>query len=111
MIDKKKVYDALELSIFYGRQCLDQPNEEEDFYIPIIKELSKNVDETINFLEELNSEQFIYSLAILDELVEKTQSHKLIDAVRQIGKEKGIDEFYYESVIKRASCWFDDNDD
>ena len=103
MIDKKKIYYMLGLRMFYDEQGWEQPNYEKDFQIPMTEELSKNIDETIEFLEELNANNFILVIEVLDELIEKTQSHKLICAIKRIGKEKNIDEKWLNHEIELSS--------
>jgi hypothetical protein len=46
-------------------------------------------------------------LEVLDEVIQNTQSHDIINAVRRIGKEKEIDDNLLEIIIKQAECWFD----
>lgn len=109
MIDKQKVYNLLGRHIGFCESslCGMDPNPEGEFWIPMCEELSKNVDETIAFLEKLKPKDFEYTLEVLDELVEKTHSQKLLDAVRRIGKEKGLDDKQLAMEIRLASYWLD----
>ena len=87
------------------------PNIEERFWIPLSQELSKNIDETVDFLETLNAEDFLYSLEVLEEIVQNTNSKKILDEVRRIGMEKFLDlqqQQEVESRIKDAACWLEE---
>lgn len=105
MIDKNKAYELLTRHIgfcecsFYGME----PDPENDFWIPFSEELSKDVDAAIDFLEGLSSNEFKYALEALDELIEKTHSRKLLDEIKRIGIEKGIDQNTMNINIKMAA--------
>lgn len=86
---------------------LGYPNIEESYWKPLTEEFSKNIDDTILFLENLSAEEFMYAIEVLDEVIQKTKSHKLIQAVRKIGKEKKCDMDNVESRIEDAKCWLD----
>lgn len=102
MINKEKIYNIIELRKFYEERCWDQPNEDEDFWISITDELSQSIDETIDFLKELGNNDFTIVLETFEELVQQTQSERLIDAAGRIGKEKHIDEKYLEKELEFA---------
>ncbi|MDE5769566.1 MAG: hypothetical protein K2H82_09295 [Oscillospiraceae bacterium] len=110
MIDKQKVYNLLGRHIGFCESSFSgmDPDSENEFWLPMIEELSKDIDETIAFMDELDQTEFEYTLEILDELIEKTQSHKLLEVIRRIGTEKNINKTYFENSIERASCLFDD---
>lgn len=110
MIDKEKIYSLLGRHIGFvkgGYSGID-PNVEDAFWQPMIEELSKDVDETIAFIDELDQIEFQCTLEILDELIEKTQSLKLLEAVKKIGKEKHINKVYLDNSVERASYWLND---
>lgn len=88
----------------------EDPMIEEHFWIPLSDELSKNVDETIDFWRTLTVKEFEISLECLDEIIQKTQSKKLLEAVRTIGKEKSCNMKKVESRIKSAECWLEDDE-
>lgn len=110
MIDTKKAYKLLTRHISYCECSLygQEPDPENDFWIPFSEELSKDIDAAIIFLESLNPNEFKYALEALDEIIEKTHSRKLFEAVKKIGKEKHINKVYMENVIERVSCWLSD---
>ena len=83
----------------------EDPMIEEHFWIPLSDELSKNVDETIDFWRTLTVKEFEISLECL-----KKQSKKLLEAVRTIGKEKSCDMKKVESRIEDAECWLEDDE-
>ena len=83
---------------------------QELFWTPLSDELSKNVDETIDFWRTLTVKEFEISLECLDEIIQKTQSKKLLEAVRAIGKEKSCDMKKVESRIEDAECWLEDDE-
>ncbi len=109
MIDEQKIYHLL--GRYIGIREADSngmyPDPEHDFWIPMTEELSKNIDETIVFLEKLEPIEFLYTLEVLDDLIEKTKSHKLLESVKRIGKEKGIDDDVLEMQIHMASLLLD----
>lgn len=106
MIDFKETQKLIEWRIGVG----DIPMIKELFWTPLSDELSKNVDETIDFWKTLTAEEFEYSLECLDEIIQKTQSKELLGAVRAIGKEKSCDMKKVESRIKSAECWLEDDE-
>ncbi len=110
MIDKQKLYSLLGRYIGIRETSLNgmYPDPDRDFWIPMTEELSKNIDETIAFLEELDTDEFLHTLEILDDLIETTQSLELLEAVRKIGKEKGIDDRHLAMQIQIASSLLDD---
>lgn len=107
MIDTKKAYKLLTRHIslcecsFYGQE----PDPENDFWIPFSEELSKDIDASIEFLNGLDPKEFLYSLEVLDEIIEKTHSRKLLNEIRRLGAEKRIDQNTIEMSIKMASYW------
>ena len=105
MIDFKETQKLIEWGIGVG----DIPMIKELFWTPLSDELSKNVDETIDFWRTLTVKEFEISLECLDEIIQKTQSKKLLEAVRAIGKEKSCDMKKVESRIKSAECWLKDD--
>ncbi len=110
MIDKEKVYDLLGRHICFVKGGLSgiDPDVEDSFWLPMLEELSKDVDETIVLLEEFDKTEFECAIEIIDELIEKTQSHKLLEAISRIGIEKKANEVYLRESIKRASAYFSD---
>ncbi len=109
MIDEQKIHRLLARHISFREASLHgmYPDPEHDFWIPMTEELSKNIDETIVFLEKLEPIEFLYTLEVLDDLIEKTKSHKLLESVKRIGKEKGIDDDHLEMQIHLASLLLD----
>ena len=101
MIDFKETQKLIEWRIGVG----DIPMIKELFWTPLSDKLSKNADETIDFWRTLE-----YSLECLDEIIQKTQSKKLLEAVRAIGKEKSCDMKEIESRIEDAECWLEDDE-
>ena len=89
-MNKKKCNELITDRMMWNNEyCLgEDPMIEEHFWIPLSDELSKNVDETIDFWRTLTVKEFEISLECLDEIIQKTQSKKLLEAVREIGKEK-----------------------
>lgn len=108
MIDKEKVYDLLGRHICFVKGGLSgiDPDVEDSFWLPMLDELSKDVDETIVLLEEFDKTEFECAIEIIDELIEKTQSHKLLEVISRIGIEKKVNEVYLRESIKRASAYF-----
>ena len=106
MIDFKETQKLIEWRIGVG----DIPMLQELFWTPLSDELSKNVDETIDFWRTLTVKEFEISLECLDEIIQKTQSKKLLEAVRAIGKEKSFDMKKVESRIEDAECWLEDDE-
>ncbi len=109
MIDKQKVY--MLLSRYIGiRECSPNgmyPDPEGDFLIPMTEELTKDEDETIALLNELEPKEFLYTLEVLDDITEILKSKKLLDSVRQIGIEKGIRNDYLDNRIRLATFYLD----
>jgi hypothetical protein len=109
MIDKQGVY--MLLSRYIGIiECSPNgmyPDPENDFWIPMTDELTKDEDETIALLNELELKDFLYTLEVLDDITEKLKSKKLLDAVRKIGIEKGILNDYLDNCIKSATFYLD----
>ena len=109
-MDKEKCYELISNRIgtilYLGFD--EDPMTNEHFWIPLSDELSKNPDETIDFWETLTAEEFAYSLECLEETIQKSQSGKLLEAVRRIGIEKGCDMKEIESRIEDAECWLED---
>ena len=107
MIDFKETQKLIEWRIGVG----DIPMIKELFWTPLSDELSKNVNETIDFWRTLTAEEFEYSLECLDEIIQKTQSKKLLEAVKRIGIEKGCDmKNIVNSYIESAKCWLEDDE-
>lgn len=108
MINIDKVNRLIGIRLMYYENNWPQPNIDEDYWIPLTEELTKSIDETITFWNTLTKEEFILTLEILDEIIQKTQSHEIINAIKRIGKEKCIDDDTISRIINRASCWFDE---
>lgn len=107
MIDYIKVHELIGLRLFYNEHYFgEQPDVEESYWQPLTEELSKDPSETISLWENLSKEEFFVTLEVLDEVIQNTQSHDIINAVRRIGKEKEIDDNLLEIIIKQAECWF-----
>ncbi len=102
MIDKQKVYMLLGryIGIIESSPNRMYPDPENDFWIPMTEELTKNEDETIALLNELEPKEFLYTLEVLDDITEKLKSKSLLDTVRQIGIEKGIYNDYEKGIYK-----------
>ena len=111
-MNKKKCKKLIENRIATTALGFDEdPTTETSFWIPLSDELAKNVDETIDFWETLTSEEFEYSLECLDETIQKSQSKKLLEAVKRIGIEKGCDmKNVVNSYIESAKCWLEDDE-
>ena len=109
MIDKQRVY--MLLSRYIGiSECSPNgmyPDPEGDFWIPMTEELTKDEDETIALLNEIEPKEFLYTLEVLDDITEKLKSKRLLDAVRKIGIEKGIRNDYLDNCIKSATFYLD----
>ena len=110
MIDTKKAYQLLTRHISYCECSLygQEPDPENDFWIPFSEVLSEDIDAAIEFLSGLDPKEFLYSLEPLDEMIEKTHSRKLLNEIRRLGAEKGIDKNTIEMSITMASYWLDD---
>ncbi|HAJ98223.1 MAG TPA: hypothetical protein DCO72_10870 [Ruminococcus sp.] len=102
MIDKQRVH--MLLSRYIGiRECSPNgmyPDPEGDFWIPMTEELTKNEDETIALLNELEPKEFLYTLEVLEDITEKLKSKKLLDTVRKIGIKNGIYNDYKKGIYK-----------
>lgn len=111
-MNKKKCKKLIENQIATTALGFDEdPTTETSFWIPLSDELAKNVDETIDFWETLTAEEFEYSLECLDETIQKSQSKKLLEAVKRIGIEKGCDmKNVVNSYIESAKCWLEDDE-
>ena len=111
-MDKEKCYKLISNRIgtilYLGFD--EDPMTNEHFWIPLSDELSKNPDETIDFWRILTAEEFEYSLECLDEIIQKAQSKRLLEAVKTIGKEKSCDMKEIESRIEDAECWLEDDE-
>lgn len=89
----------------YDKKFFEYPMIEENYWIPLAEELSKNIDETIAFWKRLDAEEFLYTLDVLDELIQNTKSQKILDAVKQIGIDKKCDVKDIQNRIESAECW------
>lgn len=109
MLDKNKCKNIIKDRIEADKNYLGYPMIEERCWIPMAIELSKNVEETIDFWKELNSEEFLYTLDVLDEIIQNTKSQKILDAVKQIGEKKNCDAKDIQNRIESAECWLSDD--
>ena len=102
MLDKQRVYMLLSryISLVEASPNHMYPDPENDFWIPMTEELTKNEDETIALLNELEPKEFIYTLEVLDDITEILKSKKLLDSVRQIGIKKRIYNDYENGKYK-----------
>ncbi len=109
MLDKNKCKWLINDKIEYDKKFFEYPMIEENYWIPLAEELSKSVDETIAFWKELNAEEFLYTLDVLDEIIQNTKSQKILDAVKQIGEKKNCDAKDIQNRIESAECWLSDD--
>lgn len=87
------------------KKYLGYPMIEERCWIPMSNELSKDINETIEFWRTLNSEEFLYTLEVLDEIIKRTKSCKILEAVKQFGMEKKCDMNDINNRIEDAQIW------
>ena len=107
-MDYDKIHELISLRLFYNEHYFgEQPDVEESYWHPMIEELTKDPSETISLFETLSKEEFFVAFEVIDEVIQNTQSHDLIDAVKRIGTEREVDEKILGAFIDQASCWFD----
>jgi len=74
--------------------------------------LAKNIDETIDFINnECTEREFFWLSEILDDVVIKTQSHEFIDCVQKVAIEKFPEiskKYHIQFQIDYAKDCFDD---
>ena len=82
-MNKKKCNELITDRMMWNNEyCFgEDPMIEEHFWIPLS-------DEQDAYLPINHRKEFEISLECLDEIIQKTQSKKLLEAVREIGKEK-----------------------
>ncbi|UBK38674.1 hypothetical protein KLF44_04475 [Clostridium perfringens] len=79
--DKKKIKELVE---WWSSLPITNGMEEDYFWNPLIKLLSKNLDDTITFLNECSDKEINYISEVFPDLSENFESKKFIDKLREI---------------------------